>query len=488
MSATLVPKQELDPFVILQLEQIHSGTEAFGQRITPELRTREDCMLGDVDDLARFRTVNGYEEHAVNSVRQNKVTAVQEGALPYARSQVVHEFRHSAEGRGGLILDLGRTAVETAMRGMDWYKFEETKARGEVEVEHALHNQENLREGVALVKISPKMTRKDGSLEIAKADGVADADSLQVYRLAVDNKTAITECILVPDVPIQAWVKMLEDPKNIFGKSIEVEDPESALSVMKAYEDMEVPVDQLTEGPISVLVAVSQYIEDPIAKDKVEKHIDLFRASDQKELHEQALVPAERWLQFDMNIDQSLVTGYVNKDLERFIEDLEDRWGDSDLKVIRNHKFDNGYVMTRELAAVLQNAERNLVLTAAAVVAGNETVLKQMTPEVAKVIYQNEMAIQAAHRAGFEIAELAGNNGRLIASQNVKVGAGCSGSNVANFKQDGDPLGYGDNDQNHEKQEWYGKHKKKGTCVNCKEDGEVGEKSWCRSCIKGHCG
>lgn len=38
------------------------------------------------------------------------------------------------------------------------------------------------------------------------------------------------------------------------------------------------------------------------------------------------------------------------------------------------------------------------------------------------------------------------------------------------------------------KQEWYGKHKKQGTCVNCKEDTEVGERSWCKSCIKGHCG
>lgn len=38
-------------------------------------------------------------------------------------------------------------------------------------------------------------------------------------------------------------------------------------------------------------------------------------------------------------------------------------------------------------------------------------------------------------------------------------------------------------------QEWYGSHKTIGRCVNCKEGPkEVGEKSWCQSCIKGHCG
>lgn len=433
---------ELDPITRIQNPELSAGVEIFDPKIIPETRTREDCILGDVDDLARFRTADGYEPHAINSVKQNKVTAVQEGALPYARSHVKHEFQTSAEGGGGLIMDLGRTAVETAMRGMDWYRFEATKARGEIEIEHAVHNQENLREGVALVKISPKMTRKDGSLEVAKTDGVADADSLQVYKLGEDEKSAITECILVPDVPIQAWASMLEDSKNIFGKSIVVEDPESALAVMKAYEDMEVSVDELPEGPISVLVAVSEYIEDPIAKDKVTKHIDLFRAADQQELSEQALVPAERWLQFDMSIDQSLAFGLANRDIEQFIEDLQDRWGDEDRKVIQNHRFDNGYIMTRELAAILQNAERNIVLTATAVVAGNASVLKQITPEVAKAIYRNEIAIQNAHRAGFEISAFAGDNGRLIASQNVKVGGGCSGSNVANFKADGDPLAF----------------------------------------------
>lgn len=40
-----------------------------------------------------------------------------------------------------------------------------------------------------------------------------------------------------------------------------------------------------------------------------------------------------------------------------------------------------------------------------------------------------------------------------------------------------------------EAQEWYGAYKTIGRCVNCHEGPkEVGEKSWCRDCITGHCG
>lgn len=51
----------------------------------------------------------------------------------------------------------------------------------------------------------------------------------------------------------------------------------------------------------------------------------------------------------------------------------------------------------------------------------------------------------------------------------------------------GDPQkAYGGADS---KQEWYGRFKTTGTCVNCHEGPkEVGEKSWCHDCIKGHCG
>ncbi len=49
-------------------------------------------------------------------------------------------------------------------------------------------------------------------------------------------------------------------------------------------------------------------------------------------------------------------------------------------------------------------------------------------------------------------------------------------------------MGYGDTDKKYDKQDWYGAYKKKGVCVNCKVSGEVGEKSWCKGCIKGHCG
>lgn len=79
------------------------------------------------------------------------------------------------------------------------------------------------------------------------------------------------------------------------------------------------------------------------------------------------------------------------------------------------------------------------------------------------------------------------NYARLAIRQG-KAFNGCGGTLLADQDNQMSRLGYGDQDKTVEKQEWYGKYKKTGTCVNCKEKTQVGEKSWCRSCIKGHCG
>ncbi len=467
--------------------------------------SREDCMLADVDDLSRYRLPNGlsYAPDAVASISQNKVTAVKEGAIPYARSKVDHEWISSPEGRGGVIRDLGRTAVQTAMRGRLFYKHPESLARCDVEVEYAEYNQENLRPGTAHVIIAPKMTRKDGTLKVAKAEGLADTDSIQVNWLDLDEdnqpKQAMTEAILASDVPIEAWVSMLADPGGIFGKAIIVDDPESALSVMRTFKALEIPVDQLTEGPVSMLVAVLPYIKDPTAYQKVAKHIEQFRGN-QQEMHEKAQSPAERWLKFDMATDQSLQTGVANTELQRFIESLGDNWGDKDRAIINSHKIlTDGkitYHMTRQLAAVLQNAERNLILTAAAVVAGNEKVLAQMSPAVAERIYRGEMALRAAYHVGTEVQAInsTGNNNlnSLIASQNVKVGGGCLGDIQADFiSSDGKDKKvdeFGNTLPTSADLSWHGGKIKMGNCVNCKKVTKVGVKNWCQQCISGHCG
>lgn len=77
----------------------------------------------------------------------------------------------------------------------------------------------------------------------------------------------------------------------------------------------------------------------------------------------------------------------------------------------------------------------------------------------------------------------------VLAKEENKSFSGCGVTlNAGGLNGELGSLGYG----NRIKGEYAwagGKDKvKKGTCVNCKEAGEVGEESWCKSCISGHCG
>ncbi len=84
--------------------------------------------------------------------------------------------------------------------------------------------------------------------------------------------------------------------------------------------------------------------------------------------------------------------------------------------------------------------------------------------------FQNAMTIYAADGA-------ANNRVYSACGLSISLGDGRNGSVQEAFSGvDG-------------KQEWFGRYKMKGTCVNCNEGPkDVGEKSWCRDCIKGHCG
>lgn len=484
---TLSPTDGIRP-TLRVIEGGHETTPPAGTLSVMSL-PREECLLTDVDDLARFRKPDGsYSEEAINSVRQNKVTAVKEGAMPYAVSEVEHQWVASLTDEGGVIWDLGRTGEETAERGFLFYRYAASRARGHVEVDYARYNRK-LRPGVAHVMIAPKMTLQDASREIAKAEGLAATDSIQINWLALNEDgipvAAKTASILVADVPIEAWVDMLADENNIFEKAISVENPKSALSVMKTFAALDLPIERLHEGPITILAAVLPYIKDLEARQRVSQHLAEFR-SDQAEMHERALSPAERWLNFDKETEQSLYSGIATNGLRQFIESLRNNWNSEDQDTLEQHKTTEGdntsYLMTRKLAIVLQKAARNLILTSAAVVTHNKKVLKQMSAEVAARIYQGEIAVS---RAGSlqHMAHLLTAHNNLIASQNVKVGGGCCGTIKTEFLNDG--ITESETSLSISSLEsWHGGSVKDGTCVNCKRETEVGVKNWCKPCIE----
>lgn len=464
--------------------------------------SRDECLLIDVDDLARFRTADGlsYDPKAIKSLRQNKVTRIKEGSNPAAVSDVEHEWIPDTErGRGGIIRDLGRTAVETAMRGHLFYQHEAAHARGSVEVKYAAYNQAELRPGIAHLMISAKMSAYDAPSKVAKAEGLDETDSIQVNWLGLDESdkgtAAKTTSILVADIPLEAWVDMLADDGNMFGKAVPVSNPKSALSVMQTFKDLDLPLEKLPEGPVSILASVIPYIQDPQAKNKVIEHLNDLRG-DQKEMHRLAISPADRWLQFDIATDQSLHHGLATVELQTFIESLEKNWGDEDREVIESHKIPIdgkvAYRMSRELAKVVQKAAGNLILTSAAVVVGNQKVLDQMSPTVARRIYESEVAITAAYAMGIHMGNVASTNNSLIAGLNIEVGGGCCPIIKTNFRG-GIENSIGSLLQIDQPEKaaaekikelsWHGGVIKEGECTNCKEHTKVGKEDWCRPCL-----
>jgi hypothetical protein len=398
-----------------------------------------DRSLTEVDNLNRHRSPDGsHSAWAYKEVMKNQITAVMEAAIPQAVSKTYQEYALTGEldrhGRPvGTYMWLGKTAVRVAQSGYAFHRHAEARARVAVEVEEARHNDQTMREGYARMFISPK----DENL---KDEHLGNDDSLRVSYLDVskngDIKGKHLESILVKNVPLDAWTKMLADPNNIWGKSIHVADSNSPLSVMKTHRELEIPLDQLPEGVVSLLAAVTPYIADKEARASVERQLVLFRG-DQKAIYDQASSVASRWMEFEVTLADSLHAQRATPEVERFINQLQTEWSDKDIVLFNAHRLTNGSLrMSRELAARLEQAKQNLLWTAAAVVAGNEAVLEQMDGKTALQIFNNETLLQQMLAAGMSaqaIMRIEALNNKAIAQQNIKVGSGCPGVNDGGF-------------------------------------------------------
>lgn len=461
----------------------------------------DERVLTEVDHLIEHRLAGGiYPDFALKGVHTNLTTATQEAAMPFAVTRIEQEKVVDPETKRRTFMWLGKTAVQSAESGYKFHIHEAARARVPVEIDEARHAEDDLRPGIAKVLISPRMTHADATRYIALQEHLADDDAIRVSWLEGEDsgpQRRILESLLVRGVPLSAWVEMLEDPNNILGKSIPVENPESALSVMQIHRELEFSMDQLPEGPVSIVEAVVPYIQDKIARQKVERQVELFRC-DQEELRRKAESIADRWLEFEVALAESLVAGQANFDIRRFIIGLQHNWGDEDLAVINRHELPNTrYRMSRELAKVLEKAKQNTLWAPAAVIVGNDEVIKQMKPGVADEIRRNEMQIQAAQRAGIDIRPLEAHNNRLVASQRVKVGGGCPGKNEGNFRN---PLGgiksllnitepegvqslnTQEHDDDEEDWKWHTGQCRVESCPTRPDETEVGPCNVCRLC------
>ncbi|MCA9327159.1 hypothetical protein KDA14_01390, partial [Candidatus Saccharibacteria bacterium] len=196
--------------------------------------------MTDVDNLStQLRLHGNIPQTVLEDDIQNKITALCETAIPAAVTSTDHKVEHRVDESGHrkrVITWLGKTAIELAEAGREYHFSDEAHERVAIEIQEAVDAQENLAAGTAKVFISPKMTEKDASKAVAMAENLYDEDSVRVSRAITDEKGEIVgrtmQSLLVRDIPLSAWVAMLEDEANIFGRSFDIEDRDSALSIM----------------------------------------------------------------------------------------------------------------------------------------------------------------------------------------------------------------------------------------------------------------
>ncbi len=432
----------------LGAEGILLMSESVPQEVHSE-KLGETRLLTEVNHLLAHRLADGsYDPDVEQDIRQNLSTAVQEGAMPYAVTETFHEAGEALDEAGRLqrtFFWLGRSALMVATSGYQFHSSEAAFDRVGVEVAEAGHSSRRTRGGVALAFLSPKMSRWDASADVAKQEHLYADDSIRVSFAVTDDEGSVVgrrlQSLLVRDVPLDAWVDMLKDDSNIFGKSFDIRDERSALSVMELFEQLELPEDKLPEGPVTLVAAVAPYIQDEVARSSVIAQLERYRG-DQDVFRNEAEEKAEAWLQFEKELAESLYQGQATLEIQRMIASLQFEWGDEDLALIRNHDLeDGGYIMTRQLAARLEKAKRYLLNGAAAIATGNEKVLAQIDDQT-RVHLEDRIQLigilRASGAAEEEIRRQQAQLDRDIASQNFTVGGGCLGENDADF-QNRDP-------------------------------------------------
>lgn len=413
------------------------------KNISPELA--ELRMLTEVNNLrANLDKYGNVPLNVETDTLINLETAIVELSMPFAVTTTMHKVEHMADDAGKMrrvISWLGKHAVPLAMEGHAFHFSEAAHARVDIEVAEAKHDEETLTIGKTSVFISPKMSRKDASEDIAKAEHLFADDSIRTSRLITDETGQVIgremKSLLVRDIPLSAWVAMLKDPGNIFGKAIQLRDEESALSVMEVFAELELPEENIPEGPVTIIEEVLKYIPDQDVQDIVRQQLTRFRG-DQDKYKREAKAKAKEWYAFELELARSFENKdqHITSPIRQFmLGSLQHKWNKEELAVIASCKVsdkeNNGrYKITEELAVILENAQRKILGKHAAVITGNERAMAGLSELERRRILSHSMKIEQAMRTGANQAEinrmLAQRDSMMIHAK-VKVGGGCAG-------------------------------------------------------------
>lgn len=408
----------------------------------PETLPADERCLTEFNHLLANRRPDGtYAPEVLQHNLQNRYTAVQEAALKYAITKTRHEAAYVEEDgrRKRTFMWLGKTALQVAESGYQFHHHPAAHERVDIEVDEARHNDEYIRPGFARVLVSPKMTQADASHDVAKAEHLAGEDAVRVTFPEADEHDVVArelQSLLVADVPTQAWYDMFNSPQNLWGRSFNVQG-DSALPIMNLHSQIEIPVELVPEGPLTILKAVVPFITDKAARQKVQMHIGNFEAANQAELEALSRNVADRWQAFDRELVESVVVKKTTPAVEAFIASLKNEWTQEDQQLFARSRDSSGALtITTAVLKRLSSAQQNVLFARAAIVTGNADVLDQTDAKTAEIIRHNELRIQDMQTNGMDVYDVmmmdAANNS-IVAQQNFTVGGGCLGENGNQF-------------------------------------------------------
>lgn len=382
-----------------------------------------------------------------DAVVLNRKTAASEIAMPFAVTETEHEVVERLDEQGRrqrVILWLGMTALEVAESGYKFHFSAAAHKRIKVEEAEACYAQDELRPGVAQVLISPRMTPHDAPKDIAKAEHLYADDSLRVSTAITNEAGEVVgrrlKSLLVRDVPFEAWIAMLKDPGNIFGKAFNLRDEQSATSVMELFSHMDLPEDKLPEGPISLVEAVLPYITDEDAREKVGQQLERFRG-DQEMYAREADRAGLEWAAFDLELARSIKSGWATEAVRVFIEQNTGAWNDESAHIITGHQLADGqYAMTAELAALLARGKQKLIGDQLSVVTGNDEAIQNVPQEARDEIRLIHDVIEEARLSGADpayIRSLEQRQFQILHRYEIFSGGGCPGEVEKAFSEMG---------------------------------------------------
>lgn len=413
-------------------------------------------LLTEVNNLLIHRQPDGtYPQGVLGGTEENLVTKVKEDTFANAVSRTFQPKGEYTDEQGNTTRmlqwkGLGMTLLQVADSGYKYHRTEAAFGHVRFHKKEAIHAEEKLRYDMWQVMVEPKLSHKDASRQVALDEHMADTDAIRTSHAVVDEDGNIIGrqmvALLVSNVPLIAWVAMLRDPHNPWGRAFDINDPDSSLGVMGLFDQLDLPLGALSEGPVSLVEAVSPYVTDSAARKSVHEQLVGFR-QDQQKLDVEARRTAKVWLEFEKALADSLAheKNVMHKDVRIFAVQHQNQWPRDVLAMLKERELPGGhYRVDVELAAVLEQAWQKIHLAESAVMAGDKKALKNLSANEIKQLQTDIKFVRMLEQSGFDPAQVQAaraNLNRVFATKDITTGGGCSGVNKFKFKGINDMLG-----------------------------------------------